>query len=107
MRYEDRENDTMVVNDQLDHPHGCNEVNEGLCSDVRMNFTKLARRHIGAIIATIVHAIMPVKYYKVSFHVPFRTKTCKFKTNEEEVILLFFFFFTNENQKIRSGTKEN
>lgn len=55
----------MVVNDQLDHPHGCNEVNEGLCSDVRMNFTKLARRHIGAIIATIVHAI---KYYKVSFH---------------------------------------
>lgn len=75
---------------------------------MRMNFTKLARRHIGAIIATIVHAIMPVKYYKVSFHVPFRTKTCKwqaFETNEEEVI--YIFFPTNENEKIRSRTKEN
>lgn len=73
----------MMVNDQPDHPHGCNEPNDVLCSDVRMNFTKLARRHIGAIIATIVHTITPLKYYKVSFYSD-ENFQAKFKTNEEE-----------------------
>lgn len=73
----------MMVNDQPDHPHGCNEPNDVLCSDVQMNFTKLARRHIGAIIATIVHTITSLKYYKVSFYSD-ENFQAKFKTNEEE-----------------------
>lgn len=65
-------------------PSWVQQAERGFLSDVRMNFTKLARRHIGVIIATIVHTIMPLKYYKVSFHFRWKTSVKSLKQTKKK-----------------------